>query len=61
MGNPPDKKPRKDDKLILLYKCLQCKVKIPADDLIQNDVAKFNTQWPITFSTLNGQSHSLCK
>ena len=49
MGNPPDKNQRKDNRLALLYKGVQGKVKIHTDELIPNlDVAK-KTQWPIRF------------
>ena len=50
MGNPPDKNRRKDNRLTLLYKGVQGKVKIPTDELIpKQDVSEINSQWPIRF------------
>ena len=50
MGNPPDKNRRKDNRLTLLCKGVQGKVRIPTDELIsRQDVSEINTQWPIRF------------
>ena len=46
-------KQRKDTRLILLYKGLKGKARIPTVDLIpKTDVAEINTQWPFRFTLL---------
>ena len=43
-------KRRKDNRLILLYKGLKSKARIPTDDLIQRTgVAEINSQWSFRF------------
>ena len=44
---------RKDNRLILLYKGLKGKARVPTDDLItKTGVAEINTQWPLRFPLL---------
>ena len=46
-------KRRKDNRLILLYKGLKSKARIPTDDLIQRTgVAEINSQWSFRFPLL---------